>query len=159
MHFLLGTISKEIPSSDLIVDCLWCGQQQTNAHVRQRTELLMLFHLIPLFPLRTVFVQCSSCHQDMVANCSLEELAQSNPLTLKYILAKRMSLVGKVCVVLGLLLCWAFWIGLIPAIVGFIYGRRYGGWMKKWGTVGLILNLLSPLIFILLLMIVRLLSK
>jgi hypothetical protein len=37
----------------------------------------------------------------------------------------------------GVLLCWAPLVGLIPAIIGFIYGRKYGGWMKKWGALGI----------------------
>jgi len=148
MHFLLGTTQKEVPGPELTVDCLWCGQR-TAAHSRKRTEWLMLFHLIPLFPFRTVFVRCDSCHQDMVAKCSLVELATSNPMTLKYLLVKKISLVAKVCVILGLFLCWAFWIGLVPATIGFTYGKKYGGWMKTWSIIGLILNVLSPVIFVL----------
>jgi hypothetical protein len=148
MHFLLGSTAGEIPGPQLTVDCLWCGRL-TTARSRERIERLTLFHLIPLFPFHTIFVKCNSCHQDMVAKCSLQELSASNPMTLKYLLVKKISLVGKACVILGLLLCWAFWIGLIPAIIGFIYGRRYGGWMKKWSFVGLILNIFSPVIFVL----------
>jgi len=159
MHFLLGTIAKEVPGPDLTVDCLWCGKQGVSAGSRKRTEWLMLFHVLPLFPFCTVFIQCDSCHNDMVAKCSLGELAQSNPLTLKHLLVKRVSFVGKVCIVLGLLLCWAFYVGLIPAIIGFIYGRKYGGRMKRTALVGLILNIFSPLIFILLAMLIQFLAK
>lgn len=155
MHFLLGTIGKEVPGPDLTIDCLWCGKQGVSAHSRKRTEWLMLFHILPLFPFHTVFVQCDSCHKDMVAKCSLEELAQSNPLTLKHLLVKSVSFVGRVCLVLGLLFCWTPWCGLIPAIVGFYYGQQYGGWMKKWGRRGLILNIFSPLIFLLLVLLIR----
>ncbi len=158
MHFLLGTIAKEVPGPELTVDCLWCGQQ-TIAHSRKRTEWLMLFHILPLFPFRTVFVQCDSCHKDMIAKCSLEELAHSNPLTLKYLLAKRVSFVGKVCIALGLLFCWTPFCGLIPAIIGFVYGRKYGGKMKRIALAGLILNIFSPLIFVLLVMLIRFLDK
>jgi hypothetical protein len=158
MRFLLGTIAKEVPGSDLTVDCLWCGQQ-TNAHSRKRTEWLMLFHILPLFPFRTVFVQCDSCHKDMVAKCSLEELAESNPLILKHLLVKRVSFVGKACIVLGFLFCWTPLCGLIPAIIGYHYGKKYGGRMKRIAFWGLILNLLSPVIFFLLVLIVQALSK
>lgn len=147
MHFLLGIIAKEIPGPALIADCLWCGQR-AHAQSRKRIEWLMLFHLIPLFPFQTVFVRCDSCHQDMVARCSLEDLSSSNPATLKYLLLKKVSLIAKTCIALGLLLFWAFWTGLIPAIIGFIYGRQYGGRMKKWSTIGLILNIFSPVIFV-----------
>ncbi len=155
MHFLLGTIGKEVPGPDLIIDCLWCGKQGVNAHSCKRTEWLMLFHILPLFPWHTVFVRCDACQKDMIAKCSLEELAQSNPLTLKYLMVKRVSFVGKIFIVLGLLFCWTPWCGLIPAIVGYFYGRKYGGWMKKWGRRGLILNIFSPLIFLLLVLLIR----
>jgi len=158
MHFLLGTIAKDVAGSELTVDCLWCEQQST-AHSRELTERLTLFHILPLFPLKTVFVRCDSCHKDMVAKCSLEELSQSNPLTLKYLLVKRVSFVGMVCIALGLLLCWAFYVGLIPAIIGYVYGRKYGGRMKRIALVGLILNILSPLIFIPLVMVIQFLTK
>ncbi|GEM_PF-3338590 len=156
MHFLLGTIAKEVPGPGLEIDCLCCGRH-TSARSRKRTEWLMLFHILPLFPFHTVFVQCDFCHKDMVAKCSLEELVQSNPLTLKQLLVKRVSFVGRVCIVLGLLFCWTPLCGLIPAIIGFVYGRKHGGWMQKWGSRGLILNLLSPLIFLLLVMVLMLL--
>jgi hypothetical protein len=144
MHFALGTIAKEVLGPELTVDCLWCGQQ-TNAHSRKRTEWLMLFHILPLFPFHTVYVQCDSCHKDMVAKCSMDELARSNPLTLKYLPAKRVSFVGKICIILGVLLCWAPLIGVIPATIGFFYRREYGSWMRKMGICGLILSSLSTL--------------
>jgi hypothetical protein len=159
MHFLLGTKAKDTPGPDVTIDCLWCGRQGTTAHSRKRTEWLTLFHLLPLFPFHTVFVRCDSCQQDMIAKCSLEELTQSNPLTLKHLLVKRVSFVGKVCIVLGLLLCWAPPVGWIPAIIGFIYGRKYGCWMKKWGGCGLILNLFSPLIAMVVILVVQHFSK
>jgi hypothetical protein len=144
MFFLLGT-KAEVSGSDVTIDCLWCGRQGTNAQSHERTEWLTLFHFLPLFSFHTVFVRCDSCRKDMVAKCSLAELAQGNPLTLKHLLVKRVSFVGKVCIVLGLLLCWAPMVGLIPAIIGFVYGRRHEGWMKKMSLLGLILSLLSTL--------------
>jgi len=159
MYFLLGTKANEVSGPDVAIDCLWCGKQGTNGHSRKRTEWLTLFHLLPLFPFHTVFVRCDFCQKDMLAKCSLEELAQSNPLALKNLLVKRVSFVGKVCIVLGLLLCWAPLVGLIPAIIGYIYGRKYGGGMKKWGRWGLILNLLSPLIALVLIRVAQLLSQ
>ncbi|MEI7533689.1 MAG: hypothetical protein WCK57_04915 [Verrucomicrobiae bacterium] len=144
MHFALGTIAKEVPGPKLTVDCLWCGQQ-TNAHSRKRTEWLMLFHIVPLFPFHTIFVQCDSCHEDMVAKCSLDELGRSNLPTLKYLLAKRVSFVGKVCIIIGVLLCWAPLIGVIPATIGFFYRREYGNWMRKMSICGLVVSSLSTL--------------
>ena len=95
----------------------------------------------------------------MIAKCSLEELSQSNPLTLKHLLVKRVSFVGKSCIVLGLLFCWTPLCGLIPAIIGYLYGRKYGGRMQKIAFWGLILNLVSPVIFVLLVIVVQSLSK
>jgi len=95
----------------------------------------------------------------MVATCSPEDLARSNPMTLKYHLVKRVSFVGRTCIVLGFLLCWAFLLGLIPAIIGYLYGRKYGGQMKKVAFWGLMLNIFSPVIFILLLTILQLFTK
>ncbi|MGA9777893.1 MAG: hypothetical protein WBS33_06440 [Verrucomicrobiia bacterium] len=106
----------------------------------------MLFHVLPLFPFRTVFVQCDFCHKDMAAKCSLEQLAQSNPMTLKQLLVKRVSFVGRVCIILGALLCWAPLVGLIPATVGFFYRRQYGNPLKKLSIVGLVLSSLSTLL-------------
>jgi hypothetical protein len=147
MHFFLGTKVNKISGPELTVQCLWC-EQQTHAHSWRQTEWLTIFHFLPLFPFRTVFVQCDSCQKEMIATCSLEELGRSNPLTLKYHLVKRVSFVGKVCIALGWLLCWAFLIGLIPAIIGYVYGRKYGGTMKKIAFWGLIANIFSPVIFV-----------
>jgi hypothetical protein len=159
LHFSLGSKARETPGSDLNIDCLWCGKQNTSARSRQRVEWLTLFHLVPILRLTTVLVRCDSCHKDMIAKCSLEELNQSNPLTLKHLFVKHVSLVGKTCIVLGWLLCWAVYIGLIPAIIGFIYGRKYGGRMKKFAFWGLILNIFSLPIFILLVMLIQFLTK
>lgn len=145
MHLFLGTKRADILGSDITIDCLWCGKQGTNAHTRKQVEWLTLFHLLPLFPFRTVFVQCDSCKKDLVAKCSLEELLQCNPVSLNYVLVKRVSFVVRVCIVLGVLLCWAPFIGLIPAIIGFFYGRKYGGWMKTMSIWGLVLSILSTL--------------
>ena len=157
MHFFLGTKAKEVTGPDLKIECLWCGRS-TTAHSRKCTERLTLFHILPLFPFSNVFVRCDSCHKDMIARCSLEELANRNPLTLKFLLVKRVSFIGKACIVLGFLLCWAFFLGLVPAIIGYIYGRKYGGKMKRIALIGLILNLLSPLIFITLAMLAQFLK-
>lgn len=145
MHFLLGTRSKEDPGSELTIDCLWCGRQ-TTAQSRKRTEWLMLFHLIPLFPFHTIFVRCDLCHQDMVAKCSLGELTGSNPLAMKYLLVKDVSFVGKICIWLGVLLCWAPLVGLIPAFIGFFYRHQYDVWMRKMSIWGLVLSMLSTLL-------------
>jgi hypothetical protein len=144
MHFALGTIAKEVPGPELIIDCLWCGQR-ANALSRKRTEWLMLFHILPLFPFKTVFVRCDLCQKDMVAKCSLEELKRDNPLALKCFLAKRISFVGKTCIILGVLLSWAPLIGLIPATIGFFYRREYGNRMRKMSICGLVLSSLSTL--------------
>jgi len=48
---------------------------------------------------------------------------------------------------------------LIPAIIGYLYGRKYGGRMKKVAFWGLMLNIFSPVIFILLLTILQLFTK
>jgi len=159
IHLFLGTKHTDFPGPDIIVNCLWCEKQQVSAHTRKRVEWLTMFRFLPIFPFRTVFVQCDSCHQDMIANCSMEEVARSNPLTLKYHLVKHVSFIAKACIVLGLLLCWAVYIGLVPAIIGYVYGRKYGGSMKKYALWGLILNIFSLPIFVLLAMLIQLIFK
>ena len=158
MHLFLGTKTSNISGPAVTVHCLWC-ERQTSVQSWKQTDWLLLFHLVPLFPVRTVFVQCDACHQEMIATCSLEDLARSNPLTLKYHLVERVSFVAKVCIALGWLLCWAFWLGLIPAIIGFVYGRKYGGTMRKLAWWGLMVNIVSPLIFCLILALIDFLGK
>jgi len=139
MHFLLGSKGSEVPGPEVTVDCLWCGKTGM-AQSRKLTEWLTLFHLLPLIPFRTVFVRCDKCGKDMVAKCSLEELAQSNPLTLKHLLSRRVSLVGRVCIVLGVLLCWAPLVGVIPATIGFFYRRASGPWMRRLSIFGFVVS-------------------
>jgi hypothetical protein len=81
----------------------------------------------------------------MIANCSFAEIARSNPTATSLRLVKNVSFVGKVCILLGALLCWAPMIGLIPAGIGFLYRKQYGRWMKALSWFALILSLLSTL--------------
>ena len=81
----------------------------------------------------------------MIAKCSLGEVANSNLLTLKYLLVKRDSFVGKVCIALAVLLCWAPLIGLIPAVIGFLYRNEFQNWVRKMSLVVLIISILSTL--------------
>lgn len=148
INFLFGTTAKESLGPIVNIDCVCCGRQETKAHSRERTEWLVLFHFVPLFPFQTVFVRCDACQKDMIAECSLEELAQSNPLTLKLLLVERVSFVGKACIILGILLCWAPLVGLIPAIIGFCYRRQYEQRMRKISILGLVLSSSTTLLSI-----------
>jgi len=140
---LLGTKYDETAGPSTTVDCLWCGKQATTATARERSEWLMLAHLVPIFRMRTVFVRCDTCAKDMIAKCSMDEIARGNPMTLREFLVKRVSFVGKVCIVLGLLFCWAPFVGLILNVIGFLNRNAYGAVLKAMSYTGLILSLLS----------------
>ena len=128
---------------EMAVDCLWCGGLAVKARTRQQTEWLTLLHFIPLLRIRNVFVRCSACGKDMIAKCSLADVAQSSPATLQHHLIKCQSFVGRACILLGALLCWAPMIGLIPAGIGFFYRNQFGRAMRTLSTIGLILSLLT----------------
>src|SRR4051794_39299146 len=121
------------------INCLWCGRQSVRAQSRLQTEWLTLFHLFPLLRMRNVFVRCSGCGKDMIAKCSFAEVATS--VTLQPHLAKPQSLVGRVCIVVGLLLCWAPGIGVIPAAIGFLFRKQFGSAMRTMSWIGLGLSL------------------
>jgi hypothetical protein len=110
---------------------------------------MMLLHLVPLFRWRNVFVQCQSCRRDFIARCSIQGLQQANPLTLQHNLIKRVSFVAKACAVLGLLLCWAPLIGIIPATIALLMTRRRPGWVANASVVAFVLSALSSLILLL----------
>ena len=67
-------------------------------------------------------------------------------MTLKRLMVKRASLVGKVCIIMGVLFCWTPLAGLIIAGIGWFYRNDYGSWMKKMSFVGLILSVLLTLL-------------
>ena len=125
------------------VNCLWCGQRSVKALTREETGWLTLLHLVPILRIRNVFVRCSACGNDMIAKCSLADVARINPLTLQHHLAKRKPIVGRVCILLGVLLCWAPLIGLIPAAIGFFFRNQFGQALKTLSLIGLILSLLT----------------
>jgi hypothetical protein len=133
---------------ELDVDCLWCGGQSVKGQTRIETGWLNLFHLVPLLRIRNVFVRCSVCGKEMIAKCSPADLAQSNPVTLRQQLIKPQPFIGLVCIWLGVLLCWAPIIGVIPALIGFFYRNRFRGAMRILSWVGLSLSLIaSALVF------------
>jgi len=80
---------------------------------------------------------------DMIAKCSFEEVTRANPITLSHLLFKRVSFVGKLCIMLGVLLCWAPMIGVIPAVIGFCYRKQFGHALRVARIIGLILSLLT----------------
>ena len=82
----------------------------------------------------------------MLAKCSLEEAGRGNPTSLRPLLFKRVSFVGQVCIVLGIFLCWAPVVGLIPAIIGFFYRKNYEPGMKTMSYLGLIISSITALI-------------
>src|SRR6266850_1064241 len=114
----LGAKVYNDPGPEVAVDCLWCGRQSVKSQTRQEIGWLTLFHLVPLLRIRNVFVRCSACGKDMIARCSLADVARNSPLTLQHHLVRCQSFVGRVCILLGVLLCLAPMIGVIPAAVG-----------------------------------------
>lgn len=140
------TLGAEVytdPGPDVSVDCLWCGRQSVQAQTRRETGWLTLFHLVPFFRIRNVFVRCSACGKDMIAKCPLADLSSSNPVTLRHHLIKSQPFVGLVCIWLGVLLCWAPGIGLIPAVIGFFYRNEFGRPLRTLSAVGLLLSVLT----------------
>lgn len=128
---------------EVAADCLWCGHQSVRAKVRRETGWLTLFHFVPIFRLRNIFVRCSACGKDMIAKCSLADLVCSNPITLRHYLIKRQSFVGRVCILLGVLLCLAPMIGVLPAVIGFFYRKQFGCPMMALSWIALIISLIS----------------
>ncbi len=135
---------------EVVINCLWCGAMSVTAQTRRQTEWALLFYLIPIFRVRNVFVRCSACGRDMIAKCSLADVAQSNPVTLQHHLVKGESLVGRVCIVLGVLLCWAPMIGVIPAGIGFFYRKQFGRAMRTLSSIGLVVSLITTALGIIL---------
>jgi hypothetical protein len=146
MHLSFGASIKEIPGPDLTIDCLWCGKNRIVGHTRERTEWLKLFHLIPVFRLRTVFLQCNECGQDMIAKTSLNDLPTCNLLTLKYQLVRPSFLAEKLFLLLGIVLCWFPVVGFPFAAVGYFYGRKLKGKYHVAALIALVVALLSTLI-------------
>ena len=146
MHLFLGTKTKVAAGSDVIINCPCCNRHGVGAHTCQQTEWLTLFHLIPFLKISTTFVRCVVCRQDMIAKCSLDDLQRADPMTLQRLMVRRTSLVGKVCIMMGVLFCWTPVAGLILAGIGWFYRNDYGSWMKKMSFVGLILSVLLTLL-------------
>lgn len=128
---------------EVAVDCLWCGRQSVKGQTRRETGWLTLVHLVPVFRIRNVFVRCSSCGKEMLAKCSLADLAHINPVTLQHHLSKSQPFVGRVCIWLGVLLCWAPMVGAIPAVIGFFYRNEFGRAMRTLSWIGLSVSLLT----------------
>ncbi len=142
-------VSQRVP---LTITCQWCGCTGP-ALAWSQTDWVLLLHLIPIFRWRNVFVECQTCKRDFLARCSVRELQQANPLTLQHYLVKRVSFVGKVCALLGLFLCWAPLIGIIPATIALLTTRRHPSWVAKVSVVAFILSVLFSLLFLVLLLI------
>lgn len=141
-HIALGSKVRMEAGPEVTINCLWCGQISAKAQTRRKTEWLALFHVLPIFRVRNVFVRCSACGKEMIARCSLAEMAHINPVTLQHHLTRSQSLVGRVCIVLGVLLFWAPLVGVIPASIGFFYRNQFGHGLRMLSWSGLILSLL-----------------
>ena len=146
MHIILGGKSQDSEHLPITINCPWCNQRGITASAWERTEWLTLFHIIPVMRFRTVFVRCQSCKKELIARCSFKELVNRNPNSLQLLLAKRVPLITTVCAIIGLLLCWAPILGLIPALVAFLSSRRQSGWVSKASIIGLILSSCSTLL-------------
>jgi hypothetical protein len=144
---------------EVTVDCLWCGRQAVNAKTRRETELLTLFHLVPVFRHRNNYVRCSSCRREMIAKCAWGDVVSSSPATLQHHLVKSQSFVGRVCILLGVLLCWAPMVGAIPAVIGFFYRNQFGRAMKTLSRIGLIVSLLTTVLEVIMLLLSRAASQ
>lgn len=140
MHGLSGKILEDAGPEVNVLQCLWCGGRSVKAQTWLRTDWLTLLHLIPLFRIRNVYVRCGTCQRDMIAKCSFNELEGMNPVTLHHHLVKSQSFVGLVCIILGVLLCWAPLIGIIPAVIGFCYRNQFGGALRVASWVSLIVS-------------------
>jgi hypothetical protein len=148
MHGFSGKIHEEVGPELTVLQCLWCGARSVKAQSRLRTDWLTLLHLIPLFRIRNVYVRCSACNRNMIAKCAFGDLDGMSSVTLHHHLVKSQSFVGLTCIVLGVLLCWAPMIGIIPACIGFCYRKQFSSALRVTSAISLAISVLVSLVLV-----------
>lgn len=143
MHGLSGKVRQVNGPEVNVLLCLYCGRRSVRAQTREETEWLKLAYVIPILRIRNVYARCNACQQEMLVHGALADVASLSPVTLQHHLAKSRSFVGRVCIILGVALGWAPFIGIIPAAIGICYRKQFGTAMRVASVIGLVLSLLT----------------
>jgi len=124
------------------IDCPVCHASEAPAIPRQYEEPLLLLYFIPLFTLRSVFVECGACHQSLaVAARDLNEVYGLSRPELSRLIRPYVSGVGRFLVVSALLLFWMPFVAPPLALGGLWMTRRHAGW-RRMAIIATVLSLL-----------------
>src|SRR5690606_22827155 len=105
-------------------------------------ERPVLLRLVPLPASRHIFIRCSACGRDLLAQArDLEELYDLSPQELLGQLQPYVSGVGRFLVVAALVLFWLPFVAPLLAIGGFMMTRRHRGW-RRAAIVAVVLTFL-----------------
>src|SRR5882724_3785333 len=134
MTFLIHHKTERIAGGVVFAKCLWC-ENDMRGEVFELHQRADLFFFIPLVNSRTTYVQCQGCGKRMVAKCSADELVRSHATEVQSLLRKDVSVVGIALIIIGAIFCLFPGLGLVPTGIGYLFGRRYGGWPRKISAV------------------------
>ena len=131
------TVSEGPP---VVINCPACHTSGATAVPRLYEEPLLLLHLIPLFTLRSVFVECGACRGSLsIATRDLNSLASSSPEEISRLLRPYVSGVGRFLVVSALLLLWFPFLAPALSLGGLWMTRRHSRW-RRLAIVSVILS-------------------
>jgi hypothetical protein len=138
---------ERIPGPDVEIDCPACGRH-AYATTFEQTERMAIY-FIPLPAQRETFVVCGACRTELVSTLPISQMTGISSYELSKAIGHRVSMVGTLGAVCGVLFCWVPLFGLIMAVTGYALSYRAGGWRKALSLLGIPLSLgLTILMFI-----------
>jgi hypothetical protein len=127
------------------IDCPACHATGIPSSPRHLEEPLRLFGLIPLFTLRSTFIQCGACGKSLTApSRDLDNLYRLSPAELSASLRPYVPLFGRFLVVSSLVLFWFPFLSPALALGGLITTWRHRAW-RRAAVIAVCLSLLVAL--------------
>ena len=137
-----STTMAQMTNFTFLIDCPACGKDSVPSVWVENQEVLKLFHLIPIYTHRTIFVTCGACRRQLISKISIDDAARMSAKDISLYLTIRESLVGKFLALTSVALFWAPMIGPVLGILGIFMNRRSVAWARTLSWTATVLSLL-----------------
>ena len=115
----------------VLINCPACHASGVTAVPRLYEEPVLLLHFIPLFTMRSAFLECGACQQSLVIGTrDLTSLASLSPEERSHLVRPYVSGVGRFFVVSALVLFWFPFLAPILSLAGLWMTRRHPTWRR-----------------------------
>ena len=144
---LIVAKSRKEPGEVVAIDCPRCGAASVAAVPYRQIDDLCAFYFLPLFTIRSTFVECTACRTKLRSSIDLDEMLQYTHGELNQFLSHDTSFVVKFLAIASLVLCLAPPVGFVLSLLTVLLTLKTPGWPRTLGRVSLVISGLLTVAF------------